>query len=71
MSYTVGLTAHGHPEVAMTGLPPDVGTAFLNVVGEVDVREHREFRAGEATTELADGAPMQVLGVVDKSDLPL
>lgn len=67
--YTVGLTAHGHPEVAMTRLPPNAGTAFVNIVGEVVVREKGEFRAGEATTELADGPPMEVLDVVDKSDL--
>lgn len=69
LSYTIGLTSHGHPEVVMTGLPADVGTAFLNLVGQIVVREHGQFRAGESTTELADGPPMPVLDVVDKSDL--
>lgn len=69
ISYTVGLTAHGHPEVTMTGLPPEVGTAFLNIVGEIVVRENGRFTAGEATSELANGSPMPVLTVLDKSDL--
>ena len=69
LSYTVGLTAHGHPEAVMTGLPPDVGTAFLNIVGEIVVREGGRFLAGEATTELADGAAMPVVEVSDTSGL--
>lgn len=69
VSYTVGLTAHGHPEVVMTGLPPDAGLAFLNIVGEIVVREGGHFAAGEATTELADGPAMPVLTVHDKSEL--
>lgn len=69
LSYTVGLSSHSHPEVVMTGLPPEVGTAFLNIVGEVVVRGGGRFVAGEATTELADGPPMPVLDVVDKSHL--
>lgn len=69
LSYTVGLTAHGHPEVVMTGLPPEAGTAFLNIVAEIVVREGGRFTAGEATTELADGPAMPVLAVMDKTDL--
>ncbi len=69
LSYTVGLTAHGHPEVVMTGLPPDVGTAFLNIVGEIVVHEGRRLQPGEPTTELADGPAMPVLEVLDKKDL--
>lgn len=69
LSYTIGLTAHAHPEVVMTGLPPEVGTAFLNIVGEIVVREGGRFTAGEATTELADGPAMPVLAVLDKTDL--
>lgn len=53
----------------MTGLPPEVGTAFLNIVGEIVVHGRGRFVAGEATTELADGPAMPVLAVTDKSDL--
>jgi hypothetical protein len=69
LSYVVGLTTDAHPEVVMTGLPPEVGTAFLNIVGEIVAREGGRFTAGEATTELADGPPMPVPAVLDKTDL--
>ena len=69
LSYTVGLTAHGHPEAVMTGLPPEVGTAFLNIVGEIVVREGGQFVAGEATSELSDGPAMPVIAVSDTSGL--
>ena len=69
LSYTVGLTAHHHPEAVMTGLPPEVGTAFLNIVGEIVVREGGRFTAGEATTELSEGPAMPVLAVSDTSAL--
>jgi len=69
LSYTVGLTAYGHPEVVMTGLPPEVGTAFLNIVGEIVVRDGGRLTAGEATTELAEGRAMPVIAVSDKSEL--
>jgi len=69
LSYTVGLTAHGHPEAAMTGLPAEVGTAFLNIVGQIVVREGGRFTAGVATTELSDGPAMPVIAVSDTSAL--
>ncbi len=69
LSYTVGLTKHGHPEVVMTGLPPEVGTAFLNIVGEIVVRERGRFLPGQNTVELADGPPMPIIGVSDTSRL--
>lgn len=68
-SYTVGLTAHGHPEAVMTGLPPEVGTAFLNIVGEIVVREGGQFVAGAATSELSYGPAMPVIAVTDTSGL--
>src|SRR3954454_23780851 len=69
LSYTVGLTAHGHPEAVMTGLPPEVGTAFLNIVGDIVVREGGQFVAGGATSELSDGPAMPVIAVSDTSGL--
>jgi hypothetical protein len=68
-SYTVGLTAHDHPEFVMTGLPPEVGQEFLNLAGEIVVREGGRFTAGVPTSELADGPPLPVLEVEDKAGL--
>lgn len=53
----------------MTGLPPQVGTAFLSIVGEIVVRESGRLVAGQATTELADGPPMPVIAVLETSAL--
>lgn len=53
----------------MTGLPPEVGIAFLNIVGEIVVSEGGRFQAGETTAELADGPPMPVIAVTNKSAL--
>lgn len=53
----------------MAGPPAAVGTAFLNIVGEIVVREHGRFLPGAPTSELADGPAMPVLEVVDTSDL--
>ena len=69
LSYTIGLTAHSHPEVVMTGLPPEVGTAFLNIVGRFVVRDGGRFAAGESTTELAEGPAMPVVSALDKTNL--
>lgn len=69
LSYTVGLTAHLHPEVVMTGLPPDVAHTFLNNAGRIVVREHGHFAPGEETTLLADGHVFPVIAVTDTSAL--
>ena len=68
-SYTVGLTAHLHPEIVMTGLPPQVAHTFLNIAGRVVVREHGHFAAGEHTGALADGREFPVIAVSDTSGL--
>src|SRR3954452_2465090 len=69
LSYTVGLTAHLHPEVVMTGLPPQVAHAFLNNAGAVVVREHGHFAPGDKTTALTEGPPFEVIAVTDTSAL--
>jgi hypothetical protein len=69
LSYTVGLTAHLHPELVITGLPPDVAHAFLNYASRIVVREHGHFAAGEETTVLSDGRAFPVIAVTDTSPL--
>ena len=68
-SYTVGLTAMGHPEVIVVGLPSDAAQGFLNLVGSL-VRDGERFPAGLKTTELADGdAPVVFIEALDTSGL--
>ena len=68
-SYTVGLTAMGHPEVIVTGLPFDHAQTFLNNIG-ADVRDGKQFAPGSSTEDLTGpGAPVFFLAVADTSDL--
>lgn len=69
LAYTVGLTAHGHPEIVMTGLPCDVSGAFLNHAGRIIVQEGGHFVAGDHTNALADGPPLPVIAVEDTTSL--
>ena len=69
LSYTVGLTAIGHPEVVMTGLPSKIGHAFLNIAGGIVIREGGTLAAGSWSTEFADGPPLPIIAVEDTSAL--
>ena len=64
-SSTVGLTALGHPEVIVVGLPFEAGEKYLNLVGEA-VRGGARFAPGAATTALTDASsPVVFLQVED------
>ena len=64
-SSTVGLTALGHPEVIVMGLPFEAGEKYLNLVGEA-VRAGARFAPGAATTALTDASsPVVFLEVHD------
>jgi hypothetical protein len=68
-SYTVGLTAMGHPEVVITGLPFDHAQTFLNNVG-ADVRDGKRFEPGLVTEDLTSpGASVVFLAVSDTTGL--
>ncbi|MCZ2824108.1 MULTISPECIES: DUF4262 domain-containing protein [unclassified Modestobacter] len=68
-SHTVGLTAFGHPEVIVMGLPFPAGEKYLNLVGEA-VRGGARFGPGAATTGLTDAdSPVVFLAVEDTARL--
>jgi hypothetical protein len=68
-SYTIGLTALGHPEVIVTGLPFDHAQIFLNNIG-FDVRDGKRFRPGDTTEDLTEpGKPVAFIAVEDTSGL--
>jgi uncharacterized protein DUF4262 len=68
-SHTAGLTAFGHPEVIVVGLPFEAGEKYLNLVGEA-VRAGARFTAGAATTTLTDAdSPVVFLSVEDTGRL--
>ena len=49
-SYTVGLTALGHPKVIVTGIPAPSAHVLLNLVGD-EVRRGKRFEHGTVTGE--------------------
>ncbi|MBB3678400.1 DUF4262 domain-containing protein [Modestobacter versicolor] len=68
-SYTVGLTALGHPEVIAVGLPFEAAEQFLNLVGE-SVRAGDRWAHGSTTDRFTDAdSPVVFLRVEDTSRL--
>ena len=68
-SHTAGMTALGHPEVIVVGLPFAAGEKYLNLVGEA-VRAGARFGPGAATTALTDAdSPVVFLRVEDTARL--
>jgi len=67
-SYTVGLTAFGHPEVVIVGMPFEHSQGFLNLIGSL-VREGRTFRPGTTTHDLTDSAHVAFLTVTEVDEL--
>ena len=68
-SYTIGLTAFGHPEAIVTGLPFEHAQIFLNNIG-FEVRGGKRFRPGDTTEDFTEpGEPVAFLAVEDTSGL--
>lgn len=68
VSYTVGLTAMGHPEVVITGMPFEGSHAFLNYIGDL-VREGRRFQPGTMTHDLTDVNTVGFITVTETDEL--
>src|SRR3954452_1501776 len=52
-SYTIGLTAFGHPEVIILGMPSQSAHEFLNLIGD-EVRLGGRYGHGTLTGEFTD-----------------
>ncbi len=69
-SHTVGLTAVGHPEIIILGMPPDSAQAFLNLAGSLIRDEGLRFEHGTVTEEfIGPGAAVVFIDVIDDSNL--
>jgi hypothetical protein len=69
LSYTVGLTALGHPELVTVGLPFEAAEKFLNLVGE-SVRAADHWEHGTTTDRFTDAdSPVVFLRAEDTSRL--
>jgi Domain of unknown function (DUF4262) len=62
-AYTVGLTAHGRPELVVTGLPYDRAVRLLNSVAEQVV--HAEAPRPGAVVPLRGGPVLEIVRVAE------
>ncbi len=54
-TYTVGLTAHDHPELVLAGLPPQIAQALLNDLGRRVFDQAARFSHGERLSDVLAG----------------
>lgn len=63
LHYTVGLTrAFSHPELAVRGLPLEMGQAILNSIA-IRIREGESFKAGTIHHDIFKGLPAKFIAV--------
>ncbi|GIE87805.1 DUF4262 domain-containing protein [Actinoplanes regularis] len=63
--YTIGLTEHGHPELILFGLPPDIcRPALLAVAGEV-IAGRRVLTAGQCADDVLEGHQVEFVAVTE------
>lgn len=61
--YTVGLTGHGHPELIVFGLPPDISRPLLRDVAADLVAGRRVVTAGQVAGDVLAGHPVRFVEV--------
>jgi hypothetical protein len=54
-TYTVGLTAHNHPELVLAGLPPQIAQSLLNDLGRRVFDQAARFSHGERLSDVLVG----------------
>jgi hypothetical protein len=68
-SYTIGLTALGHPEVIILGMPSEHASTFLNMIGD-EVQRGGRFDHGTVTGEFtSDDSPVVFIRAEDTERL--
>ncbi|MBO3738207.1 DUF4262 domain-containing protein [Actinoplanes flavus] len=61
-AYTVGLTGYGYPELAIAGVPPEVGHQLLNEVAGRVRDEGLQLRHGHRIRGLITGREVRIVG---------
>lgn len=61
-AYTVGLTAHGHPELLMVGLPPEMMQQLLHDMGKAVV-DGRVYHHGERVEKIVKTFSLGIVAV--------
>jgi len=67
-SYTVGLTEHGLPELAIVGLDPETARHILNRAGDL-MRKNGAFRDGQAAHDVLGGSTKVVFAELKNGSL--
>lgn len=63
-AYTVGLSGFEHPELLVTGMPPEVAGRLLNEYGE-RVKAGQRLRPGDQRLDAIARRPVELLEVTD------
>jgi hypothetical protein len=63
--YTIGLTGHGHPELIMFGLPPDISRPVLRSVAGDVIAGRRTLTAGQDADDVLEDHPVHVVAVTE------
>ncbi|WP_109600357.1 DUF4262 domain-containing protein [Actinoplanes xinjiangensis] len=63
--YTIGLTGHGHPELILFGLPPDISRPTLRTVADDVIAGRRTFAPGQYADDVIEGHQVQFVAVIE------
>ena len=63
--YTVGLTGHGHPELILFGLPPDLCRPVLRTVAGDVIAGRRTIAAGQYADDVLEGHQVRFIAVTE------
>jgi hypothetical protein len=63
--YTVGLTGHGHPELILFGLPPDITRPALRALAAGVIAGRRGLAAGGTAHDVLEGHPVTFVAVTE------
>ncbi|MEV6601518.1 DUF4262 domain-containing protein [Actinoplanes sp. NPDC051346] len=61
--YTIGLTDHGHPELILFGLPPDISRPVLHEIAADIIAGRRTYAAGQHADDVLEGHRVQFVAV--------
>jgi hypothetical protein len=68
-AYTVGLTAHGYPELLVAGLPPEIAHGLLNDLAGRVYDQARRFAHGQRIGDLIAGYDAVIVDGPPRGDL--
>lgn len=64
-TYTTGLTAHDHPELAIWGLPMQVAASLLNTLSSTVIDNGATYGHGDTIHHLVNGYPVRLVRIED------